>query len=253
MQNKMARYFGCCTLALLLPWAVSAQGKAKPLQLIVLNMRGADETAVRKEALRETKPTVWPAFRSNPAKPPVFETFEGHFVPAEDSTQLAIFSDDGCTITVDDLTPGKKKGQDIQNPVLKKLSVGQHLPNLAQSFHVLKLTDKKGKKLSWQKGNIYHIRVEYSNIIHTDKKDVDGCTLFAYEGGGKVLPPGTKVAAVDEPGVLMKVCLAPQLEFTRSVSAFIPETRNTFALWTFRRFLLGIAIDCKLLESSSCG
>jgi len=188
-----------CLALLFLPSLAAAQGKTKPLQRIVLNMRGADETAVRKEATRQTNPAVWPVFRSNPPKAPVFESFEGLFVPAADTTQLAIFSDDGCTITVDDVTPGKKKSPDIRNPVLKKLREGQHLPALAQSFHVLQLKDKKGKAIAWAKDNTYHIRVEYSNIMHTDKKDVDGCTLFAYSGGGRVLPPGVKAAARSDP------------------------------------------------------
>lgn len=177
------------------PGVAWAQGKSRPLHLITLNMGNADEAAVRKEAQRQTKPTVWPMFRSDPGKPPVFETFEGHFVPATNTTELAIFSDDGCNVAIEDVT-APKKAADIVNPVLKRLSVGQHLPSLDQSFHVLKLADKKGKKLSLQKGHIYHIRVDYSNTIHTDKKDVDGCTLFAYNGGGKVLPPGTKIGAL---------------------------------------------------------
>ena len=162
---------------------------ALPLQQIMLNMGKANETAVRKEAMRETNLKVWPLFSSNPPKTPFFRNFEGHFIPRLDTTQLAIFSDDGCNVLVDDVTPGKKQDA-IKNPVHNMLSRGQHLPALSQSFHVLQLRDSQGAKLNWKQGHIYRIRVSYSNIWHTDRKDVDGCTLFAYEGGGRLLPHG---------------------------------------------------------------
>jgi hypothetical protein len=85
--------------------------------------------------------------------------FEGDLLPVTNKS-LAIFSDDGVDVYVDGLLIHSRHGK------------GQHLPNLAQSLHVLPIILKKNTS--------YHIKVVYSNILYKGDWDVDGCTLFAY-------------------------------------------------------------------------
>jgi len=98
--------------------------------------------------------------------------FEGCFVPSAASTTLVLFSDDGVDLEID----GKK--------VLPNFGKGQHLPNLAQSFLEVKGSDGRGT--SWVPGRMYEVKIKYSNIIFTGDADIDGCTMFACQGGGAV-------------------------------------------------------------------
>ena len=91
---------------------------------------------------------------------PYHHSFEGDFTPDADSTKLAIFSDDGCDVTID----GSK--------VWSAQNQGQALPDLNQSLHKISFTLIAGRS--------YHIRVDYSNTIYTGDLDIDGATLFAY-------------------------------------------------------------------------
>ncbi|MBY0526606.1 MAG: hypothetical protein K2R98_24635 [Gemmataceae bacterium] len=106
-----------------------------------------------------------PAINNNPKVVIQEVVFEGHFTPRSNGSQFAIFSDDGCEVWVD----GKR--------VLSNFAQGQHLPDLKQSFHEL-------VGLQLVAGKEYAIRVRYSNTIFQGPEDIDGCTLFAYAGGG---------------------------------------------------------------------
>ena len=77
---------------------------------------------------------------------------------------LALFSDDGCNVTL--------KGSFVH----ARLGRGQHLPNLGQSFHVLPVALSPGETVD--------ITINYRNTIYAvlpgQPPDIDGLTLFLY-------------------------------------------------------------------------
>ncbi len=89
---------------------------------------------------------------------------------------LALFSDDGCTVSVEG------------TPIHQFLGRGQHLPKLGDSFHVLPVALAPEESVN--------IAVDYSNIIYDDDPespgypDIDGSTLFLY-----LIPAGIAVDA----------------------------------------------------------
>ncbi len=89
---------------------------------------------------------------------------------------LALFSDDGCTVSVEG------------TPIHQFLGRGQHLPKLGDSFHVLPVALASEESVN--------IAVDYSNIIYDDDPespgypDIDGSTLFLY-----LIPAGIAVDA----------------------------------------------------------
>ena len=87
------------------------------------------------------------------------KTYQGTYKP-EDNVKLAIFSDDGCTVTIDGAVVWSKKGS------------GQALPDINNSLRGLG---------SLRGGQTYNIKVEYSNTVYTGQGDIDGVTLFVYE------------------------------------------------------------------------
>lgn len=100
-----------------------------------------------------------------------FKLFTGTYTPPELPDEkkgkyvygIAIFSDDGCEVKVNNQT------------VHNRLNKGQALPNLSASFHVLPCLLTPGKPVL--------ISVNYSNIYFiTDgaKPDIDGCSLFVF-------------------------------------------------------------------------
>ena len=93
--------------------------------------------------------------------------FAGTYTPAK-ATKLAIFSDDGCRVTLN--------GQVVHD----QYAQGQQLEDLGQSFHDIDVTLKKGTE--------YFITVEYTNTVYTGSTDVDGATLFVWGGGDVGLP-----------------------------------------------------------------
>jgi hypothetical protein len=101
-----------------------------------------------------------------------YRRFSGQYTPPELPEEkkgqflygLAMFSDDGCSVTV------------TGSPVLARLAQRQHLPNLGESFHVLPVALAPGKPVE--------ITVDYFNTIYVNLKgsppDIDGLTLFLY-------------------------------------------------------------------------
>jgi hypothetical protein len=101
-------------------------------------------------------------------------SFSGKYTPPELPDEkkgrfvygLALFSDDGCNVTVNGSLIHQRMGQ------------GQHLPSIGDSFHVLQTALAPGEPID--------ITVDYSNIIYDDDPDspgypdIDGCTLFLY-------------------------------------------------------------------------
>jgi len=102
--------------------------------------------------------------------------FEGCFVPAQDSTELWVFSDDGVDVYITDYSlpdPGPVR-------YLNRKDQPQHLPAW-QNESLWKVG------FDFDSNKVYGVRVEYSNIIYHGVTDIDGCTLFATHGGGTVL------------------------------------------------------------------
>ena len=143
---------------------------AQTLPQILLDMGAASEAAVRAEATSQAASE--PRYRSRMAGD--LRLFTGPFVPDSANTKLAIFSDDGCTVRIDGNAVHSRSGQ------------GQHLPDLNQSFHVLDFTFVAGQS--------YDLVVEYTNTIYPGDWDVDGCTLFAFGGGGGTISVDVTVA-----------------------------------------------------------
>ena len=135
-------------------------GAPRALDDVLENMEGAPWSAVSLAASQQATVTLGPKHRNIPLATPFYAAFEGSFIPAADSTRLAIFSDDGCNVWIDG------------ELVLNRLNLGQHLPNLAQSLRPLDYEMNAGVS--------YAIRIEYSNTLFTGTTDADGATLFAY-------------------------------------------------------------------------
>ena len=119
---------------------------------------------------------------------------EGNFKPRSSQTKLAIFSDDGTNVSRAELDAnGNPMGW---APINTTLGVGQALPNLAQSFRVMNET--------WNTDKTYRIKIQYKNLSYsptTTVPDVDGLTLFAFNGGGTISdsgnPPAPDYAYID--------------------------------------------------------
>lgn len=107
-------------------------------------------------------------------------TLEGDFTADADTTTLALFSDDGCDVSI-----GPDK--DHLTKIWAARDQAQALPNLAASLYMLPTTLTPGQT--------YHIKIDYSNVIYTGNGDIDGVTLFAF----KDTPPSVSMTA-DDPG-----------------------------------------------------
>ncbi|MEZ6055331.1 MAG: hypothetical protein R3C01_01380 [Planctomycetaceae bacterium] len=158
---------GLCALVSLSAPAAMAQSPLDTLDGIFYDLGGDDESQVRAVAAAQAADSDGPNYKSVAVEQ---QTFFGMFTPTAATTQLAIFSDDGCDIYID----GTK--------VHARLNQGQALPNLSQSFYLV------NPPSSWVPGQSYHIRVDYSNTFYQGLQDIDGATLFAFNGGGSILP-----------------------------------------------------------------
>ncbi len=135
-------------------------GPVYNLYSVMENMEGAPWSAVEMVAGQQANSTLGPVHRNIPTGTPFFRVFEGTFFPSSNLTRLAIFSDDGCNVYIDDQI------------VWSRFTVGQHLPTLKESLHPIPFEMMAGRP--------YKIRVQYSNTIYTGTTDADGATLFAY-------------------------------------------------------------------------
>jgi hypothetical protein len=129
------------------------------------------------EILKDVRPYGWSDVRTRAAKAAENDavrfpsnkvedvTFEGGF-EADATTRLAIFSDDGCAIYINDMT----------TPVFNRLGVGQHLPDLKQSLHRVNYRFEADRK--------YQIKVVYRNDPYRGTIDLDGLTLWIYKDYG---------------------------------------------------------------------
>ena len=167
MGRRGTSTFFMWVLALAALRVASGNAAELPLADIVKNMPDADEAAVRSEALAQV--TNCPLYLSQQLEQ---QTFLGTFVPTSSDTKVAVFSDDGATVSV------RLVGGEWQQ-VLSRKAQGQHLPRIDDSFHVLEYT--------WLAGQEYEVKVEYSSVIYRGTQDIDGITFFAYNGGGEAI------------------------------------------------------------------
>jgi pimeloyl-ACP methyl ester carboxylesterase len=135
----------------------------------VSNMGDGSISQARLEAQRQARSGGLP-FRSFTRGQ--IRTFVGEYTPPElpDDKKdrfiygLALFSDDGCNVTL--------KGSSVH----ARFGRGQHLPNLGQSFHVLPVALVPGETVD--------ITIDYRNTIYAvlpgQPPDIDGLTLFLY-------------------------------------------------------------------------
>ncbi len=143
-------------------------GDVRPLSQVLDNREGMPFSLVQLEA-RDQAASLGPKHRNIPAFLPYYVSFEGQFIPAANTTRLAIFSDDGADVYLDGVL------------VLKGLGLGQHLPNLQQSLHPI---DEE-----LVAGHSYTVRVDYFNGWYYGTTDADGATLFAYTTDGNDTRP----------------------------------------------------------------
>ena len=119
------------------------------------------------ESVRNTaqaQSTATPYYKSNSVET---RTYEGYFKAASSSSKLAILSDDGSSVWVN--------GQQI----LGRAGQGQGFENFDSTFSLL--------SQSFAAGQIYHVKVRYTNTSHLSDADVDGVSLWAYDGGGEMV------------------------------------------------------------------
>lgn len=141
----------------------ASQAWALPLGGAFYNA-GTDTEARMRQIAQTQADTERTIFKSTKQEQ---ETFQGFFIPASNTTKLAVLSDDGVTIDIDNVITN------VQNA-----GKGQHGPDLAQSLFVVNST--------FQAGRVYRISIDYSNTVYSGDGDLDGMTLFAYDGGGRV-------------------------------------------------------------------
>ncbi len=152
--------------SLFLLLGLSLPALADPLPLPLETMPGKSFADVQAQAKTEsgTGP-VW-GNAPDPATLPFHATLSGSVTADATMTKLAIFSDDGCDVTVD----GVKVWSARDKP--------QALPDLPNSLHELPVTLTPGT---------HTVQIDYSNVIYTVADaangippDIDGCTLFQY-------------------------------------------------------------------------
>lgn len=118
--------------------------------------------SVRNVALAQS--TATPHYKSNGEET---RFYEGYFKAAENTSKLALLSDDGTSVWID--------GQQILN----RAGQGQGFENFDSTFYPLTKT--------FTAGRIYHLKLQYTNTSHKSDADVDGVSLWAYDGGGTII------------------------------------------------------------------
>ena len=170
---RVSRVFLCILVGLSLSGQIASLFGQSVTALIhdVSNAADGSITQARLEAQRQAM-GAGPAYRSSEKDD--FRTFSGRYTPPELPEDkkgrfvygLALFSDDGCNVTVDGSLIHERVGE------------AQHLPDIGTSFQVLQTVLAPGEPID--------IAVNYSNIIYNDDPksrdypDIDGCTLFLY-------------------------------------------------------------------------
>ncbi len=161
-----------CLLVGIVQFAQICNLVGQDLSALVVNVSDMGDGSIsqaRLEAQRQARSGGLP-FRS--FRRGQIRNFVGQYTPPElpeDKKDrfiygLALFSDDGCNVTL--------KGSSVH----ARFGRGQHLPNLGQSFHVLPVALSPGETVD--------ITIDYRNTIYAvlpgQPPDIDGLTLFLY-------------------------------------------------------------------------
>jgi hypothetical protein len=177
--NSMKRFFRLrlfCVLLTVLSLTFSSSSSAQtspptPFDLSgIFNNKGElGIDSVKSAALAQS--TATPYYKSNGVET---RYYEGYFKPATSSSKLALLSDDGTSVWID--------GQQVLN----RAGQGQGFENFDSTFYPLSKT--------FVAGQIYHLRLQYTNTVHRNDADVDGVSLWAYDGGGGIVTLNLSVA-----------------------------------------------------------
>ena len=124
----------------------------------------ASYDSVRNAALAQS--TSAPFYKSNSVQTRIYE---GYFKPRSNNTKIALLSDDGTSVWIN----GQK--------VLSRAGQPQGFEAFDSTFVPL--------SQSFVAGQIYNLKLEYTNTIHQGAADVDGISLWAYDGGGDIVEP----------------------------------------------------------------
>lgn len=139
--------------------------------------------SVRNAALSQM--TTTPYYKSN-GEETVW--FEGYFRAASNSSKLALLSDDGTSVWIDGEQvlnrAGKTQGFEGEGTHRRGETVWKN--GFDVTFYPLSKT--------FVAGQVYHLKLEYTNTIHDSEADVDGVSLWAYDGGGDIVTVETKIA-----------------------------------------------------------
>ena len=159
--ERVRTFLGLATATLLGASAASAL----PLGDILEPMPTANEATVRDTAQGQVTD------QTTRIKSVAVENlvFEGSFIPSSASVKLAVVSDDGVTITINE-----------QATNVTNFGQGQGFENFDQAFKVV------NSPVAFVAGTPVTIKVSYSNTTHTGPQDFDGITLFFYGGGAQV-------------------------------------------------------------------
>ena len=151
-----------------------------PLGAIFSNKGAAGLSSVQANVQQQK--TTAPVFKSNGVET---REYDGYFQASSNTSKLAVLSDDGTSMSIDG------------NSVLGRAGQGQGFdePN-STTFYPL--------SFAFQAGRVYHLHLTYTNTIHTSDADVDGLTLFAYDGGGNLVEPGV-TQVYTAPGVAAEI------------------------------------------------
>lgn len=143
--------------------ALAQTPAASSLGGIFVNKGDAPLSAV--QAIADAQKTTQPAYKSNGEETLFYDVF---FKAHSNNSKLALLSDDGTSVWIDD------------EQVLSGAGQGQGFDQAgAVTFYSLSKT--------FVKDEIYHVRLEYTNTIHAGDVDVDGISLWAYDGGGEIV------------------------------------------------------------------
>lgn len=133
---------------------------------LLTNKGELGENSVRNEAIAHSRAT--PAYKSNGEET---RYYNGYFRADSNNTKLALLSDDGTSVWID------------ATPVLTRANQGQGFENFDSTFSLLPKT--------FVAGQVYHLFLQYTNTSHQGEADVDGFSLWAYDGGGDIVPAPT--------------------------------------------------------------
>ena len=151
---------------------------------IFSNKGEADLDAVKNEA--KAQMSAAPFYKSNGEET---RFYEGYFKAATSTSKLALLSDDGTSVWIDGQQvlsrAGTTQGFEGEGTHQKNGVTWQN--GFDATFYPLAKT--------FEAGHIYHLKLQYTNTIHTNDVDVDGLSLWAYDGGGEIVSPTLELKA----------------------------------------------------------